>query len=503
MCSKHLLVGATLTLVASGSSMAAARPVRAIVEAVKAGDHQALRAGLARKLDVNRAEADGTTALHWAVRDGDLEATALLVRAGANVNAANRYGMTPLPLAAMNGDQATVETLLKAGADVNLSIGQGETPLMVAARSGNVAIVKALLARGARVNAQEGAFGQTAVMLAAIEDHGDVVQTLADAGADLDKASYDIKTPEVKREKNVAVDAARGSFPKGGMTALLLAARQGAIEGVRSLVYAGAQIDKSQTDGITPLIMAIFNGHYDVAAALLDMGADPGRGDGANRTPLFMATDMHTLEWLFSRPTPRPSGSMDSLDLVKLLLAYGVDPNPRLTRRPAPIGIGGSGVNASLTIGSMPLMKTATTSDLVLMKVLLDAGADLNMTTDDHTTPLMMAAGLNWHDISSVGSTKDSIAMIQLLLDRGVDVNAFNDEGMTALHGAAQRGSVAIVNFLLSKGAMLNATNRRRRTALDEAIGDEGLNGERRQARPEVAALLQKLTTASAPASSP
>jgi ankyrin repeat protein len=140
-------------------------------------------------------------------------------------------------------------------------------------------------------------------------------------------------------------------------------------------------------------------------------------------------------------------------------------------------------------------MKAATTSDTVLMKILLDAGADPNMTTENHTTPLMMAAGLNWHDISSLGQEKDSIAMVQLLMDRGGDVNAFNDEGLTALHGGAQRGSVAMVNFLLSKGALLNAKNKRGRTALDEAIGDEGLNGERRQARPEVTALLRKLMT--------
>jgi ankyrin repeat protein len=493
MRSRQLLITATL-LVTTATAAAAAGPIT-VVDAAKAGDHQALSAALARKADVNAPEADGTTALHWAVRAGDREAVALLLKAGANANAANRYGMTPLPLAAANGDVAMVEALLKAGADANLAVGDGQTPLMVAARTGSVPIVKTLLARGAKVNAQEGAFGQTAAMLAAIENHGDVVRLLAEVGADLDLASYPIKTPEVKRDKNVAVDAARGSFPKGGMTALLLAARQGSLAGVRALVYAGADIDKPQADGITPLIMAVFNAHYDVAAALLDMGADPGRGDAANRTPLYMATDMHTLEWLFSRPTPRPSGSMDSVDLVKLLLAYGVDPNPRLVRAPAPIGIGGSGVNASLTIGATPLMKAATTSDTVLMKILLDAGADPNMTTENHTTPLMMAAGLNWHDISSLGQEKDSIAMVQLLMDRGGDVNAFNDEGLTALHGGAQRGSVAMVNFLLSKGALLNAKNKRGRTALDEAIGDEGLNGERRQARPEVTALLRKLMT--------
>jgi ankyrin repeat protein len=279
------------------------------------------------------------------------------------------------------------------------------------------------------------------------------------------------------------------------MTALLLAARQGALDAVRALVWAGAALDKPQGDGITPLIMSIFNAHYDVAAALLEMGADPRRGDNANRTPLFMATDMHTLEWLFSRPTPRPSGDLDSVDLVRMLLLYGADPNARLTKKPAPIGIGGSGVNASLTIGSTPLMKAATTSDIALAKILLAAGADPNMTTEDRTTAFMMAAGLNWHDISSLGAEKDSLAMLRLLMDLGADVNAFNDEGMTPVHGAAQRGSVPIVEFLLANGAKLEVKNKRGRTPLDEAIGDEGLNGERRPARPNVVAMLNGLKT--------
>jgi ankyrin repeat protein len=495
-----VLIACGIAFVGSAAAAAPAAPAKtrvAVIEAAKEGDRQALQRLVASKVNVNAAEADGTTALHWAVRSNDEEAVRLLIRAGANVNTANRYGVTPLPLAAGTGNTTLVEALLKAGADPNSFMGAGQTALMVAARSGSVGSVKALLSRGAAVNAQERAFGQTALMLAAIENHAAVVQVLADAGANLDMPSFEIKTPEVKRDKAVASDGARGSFPKGGMTALLLAARQGAVEGVRALVYAGAAIDKPQSDGITPLIMSIFNAHYDVAAALLEMGADPRRGDSANRTPLFMATDMHTLEWLFSRPTPRPSGDLDSVDLVKMLLAYGADPNVRLTKKPAPIGIGGSGVNASLTIGSTPLMKAATTSDMALMKILLAAGADPNLTTEDRTTAFMMAAGLNWHDISSLGTDKDSLDVLQLLIDLGADVNAFNDEGLTALHGAAQRGSVPIVEFLIAKGAKLNVKNKRGRTPLDEAIGDEGLNGERRPVRTNVVALLSPLKAGS------
>ena len=503
MHTRAVLIVLTAAVAVSAAAVApagAAEPRVAVVEAVKEGNHQVLRALVARKANVNASEADGTTALHWAARSNDEEAVRLLVRAGANVNSANRYGVTPLPLAAGTGNTTLVEMLLKAGADPNAAIGVGQTALMVAARTGSVGIVKSLLARGAKVNAQEGAFGQTALMLAAVENHADVVEVLARAGADLDMPSFEIKTPEVKRDKAVASDGARGSFPKGGMTALLLAARQGTLDAVRALVWSGAAIDKPQSDGITPLIMSIFNAHYDVAAALLEMGADPRRGDNANRTPLFMATDMHTLEWLFSRPTPRPSGDLDSVDLVKMLLLYGADPNARLTKKPAPIGIGGSGVNANLTIGSTPLMKAATTSDMALMKILLAAGADPNMTTEDQTTAFMMAAGLNWHDISSVGADKDSLAMLRLLMDLGADVNAFNDEGLTALHGAAQRGSVPIVEFLLANGAKLDVKNKRGRTPLDEAIGDEGLNGERRPVRPNVVAMLSRLKAGASPA---
>jgi ankyrin repeat protein len=259
---------------------------------------------------------------------------------------------------------------------------------------------------------------------------------------------------------------------------------------VRALVKAGAPIDQAQSEGITPLIMAIFNAHYDVARELVELGADPNLGDSSNRTPLYMAVDMHTLEWLFSRPTPRPSGEMDSVDLVKYLLARGVDRDPRLTKRPPAIGIGGSGHNASLTVGATPLMKAATTSDVELIRILLDAGADPNLTTENHTTALMMAAGLNWRDIGSLGSDEDSLEVLRTLIERGADVNAFNDDGQTAMHGAAQRGSLPVLRFLMERGAKAEARNKRGRTPLDEAAGDEGLNGERRQARPEAVALL-------------
>jgi ankyrin repeat protein len=469
-----------------------------LISAARDGDVRAVRTLLARKANANAAEADGTTALHWAARNDSVEIADLLLQAGANPNAANRYGVTPLPLAATNGSAIMVEALLKAGASPNSAMGAGETALMAAARSGNLQAVKALLARGADVNAVEQGLGQSALMFAAIENHPTVVQALAEAGANVNAASSLLVTPELKLPKNFVTDGARGSFPKGGMSALHLAARQGSIDAVRALVKAGAKIDQTQPEGITPLIMAIFNGHYDVAKELVELGADPNLGDSANRTPLYMAVDMHTLEWLFSRPTPRPSGAMDSVDLVKYLLAKGVARDPRLTKRPPAIGIGGSGHNASLTVGATPLMKAATTSDVELIQILLDAGANPHLTTEDHTTPLMMAAGLNWRDIGSLGTDDESLQAIKIFMAKGLDVNAFNDDGQTAVHGAAQRGSIAVLEFLIQQGAKAKTKNKRGRIPLDEAAGDEGLNGERRQARPAAVAMLSKLGAVSA-----
>lgn len=488
----------TVAVVAMATAVAAQTP--AVADAVRDGDSAALRALLTRKADVNAPERDGTTALHWAARNAGQEALQLLLRAGANPNAVNRYGMTPLPLAAATRSLAAVQALLAAGANPNSAMGSGETALMSAARAGSVEIVKALLARGADVNAVEKSFGQTALMFAAVENHPDVIAALAEGGAAVNASSEKITTPELKIPKNLVTEPARGSFPKGGMSALHLAARQGSRDAVRALVKAGANINQQQPEGITPLIMAIFNAHYDVAATLVELGADPNLGDSANRTPLYMAVDMHRLEWLFSRPTPRPSGDMDSVALVKLLLAKGVARDPRLTKRPPDIGIGGSGHNGSLTVGATPLMKAASASDVELVKTLLDAGADPSLTTENHTTPLMMAAGLNWRDISSIGTDEESLETIRILMGAGLDVNAFNDDGQTAAHAAAQRGSVPVLKFLLAQGAKANVKNKRKRTPLDEAVGDEGLSGERRQSRPEAVAFLSGLggTTAAA-----
>jgi ankyrin repeat protein len=203
---------------------------------------------------------------------------------------------------------------------------------------------------------------------------------------------------------------------------------------------------------------------------------------------------MNTLEWLFSRPNPQPSGDMDPVAMVKLLLDSGANPNARLTARGFMLHHNSTG-NANLIGGSTPFMKAASTSDVTLMRMLLEYGADPNIATQNHTTPMMAAAGLNWADISSLGTEENTIEAMKLLIEHGADVNAFNDLGETALHGAAERGADKVVQFLAEQGARLDAQNRRGRTPMDEANGqaNEDATDVRRPQRTSTLALLRQL----------
>jgi ankyrin repeat protein len=470
-----------------------------LTEAAKRDDAKAVQTLIRAKADVNQPEVDGTTALHWAVRNGDERMVAALVAAGARVNVANRPGLTPIALAAESGSAAIVEMLLKAGADANAASKEGETVLMTAARAGDAAVVRALLARGATPNVQESWREQTALMWAASEGHAAVVDLLVGAGADVNARSKVLPgQPRLPRVQGVAAQNAHSNFPRGGFTPLLFTARDGSRDAARALAVAGADLNLADPDGIPPVSMAIINGHYDLAADLLDRGANPNAADRSGRTPIYFATDMHTLEWLFSRPVPRPSGDLDSVDIVKRLIAKGADVNARLTGRTFILHHNATG-NRTLIEGSTPLMKAATTSDLTLIKVLLDAGADPALFTKNRTTPLMALSGLNWVDISSLGTEEDSIEAMKLLLARGADVNAANELGETAAHAAAQRGADKVLQFLADRGATLDMKNRRGRTPMDEALGqldEQDEESVRRPARESTQKLLTALLAA-------
>src|SRR5215831_9116544 len=222
-----------------------------IADAAMKENNQAVRSLLQKKADVNAAQTDGTTALHWAVRWDDLETVDLLIRAGANVSAATRTGATPLQLAAINGNAAISEKLIKAGADPNAPLTKyGDTALMIAARTGKPDAIRALLDNGALINAVETWGGTTALMWAVSESHPDAAKLLIDRGADVNARSK-IVPSEGRRGgstgnssiTSLPRDPQPGEKPKkdyyGGFTPLHFAVRQGDMESTRFLVAAG------------------------------------------------------------------------------------------------------------------------------------------------------------------------------------------------------------------------------------------------------------------------
>jgi len=446
---------------------------------------------------VNQVAPDGTTALHEAVRSGNAAKVLALIKAGANVKAATKYGVTPIALAAQGGDAKITDALLAAGADANTVSGEGETVLMTASRSGNPDVVKTLIAHGADVNAKEGWFQQTAMMWAAAEDHGEVVTLLAKAGADVNA-----KAAVIERAGRGGGGGTTTATP-GGMTALLYAARDGSVSAARALVDAGADPNIGDPNGSPALVYALINGHFDVAALLLEKGANANVYDSTGRGPLYVAVDMHTLEFRFNRPDPKLTDKHTSLDLTKMLLEHGADVNHQLSGSIiAPKGFATG--NRALTAGSTPFLKAATTSDVEMMKLLLDWGADPYLTNKTHSNALMLAAGLSWRVIYSRGTQEEAIEAVKLCMSLGMDINAADDLGQTALHGAAMRtedqDANKLIQFLVDNGANLYAKNKTGRTPWDEANGElvtkENAGGDRRGINHRSLAILDQLMKA-------
>jgi|SRR5579862_1728100 len=484
------LSGALLVAFCSIATAAAAADEARFLDAVKTGNHEAVRVLLKQPALANATEPDGTTALQWAVRADDASTVDLLLKAGANVKAANRYGVTALSLAAINGNGAMVETLLKAGADANTVIEEGETVLMRASRTGSPEAIKALVQYGAEVNHREGWLGETALMWAAADNHADAVKALLDQGADLDMRSSNLTFPKIQSQAKTANALVSVVMPRGGWTALMYAARRGAIDSARVLIDHHADLNSVDPDGVSALNEAIINFHYDLAGLLIEKGADPSLADARGMTPLYAAVDMHSVPWIGARPELKRDDKLESLDIVKMLLARGVNPNQPLKNRIMQKQYEGG--DASLSEGATPFMRAAKSGDVTVMRVLLEKGADPNLLQKNHSSALMLAAGLGWREGVDNGTEAAAIEAIKLCLELGMDINAYNDTGLTPLHISVNRGD-AVMKYLVERGAKLDMKDKQGKTPLETAL--RGTNEEVRgsNVRATTAPLLRQL----------
>lgn len=470
-----------------------------LIEAVKSGNVESVRALTKNRALLNTPEADGTTALAWAVRADDLPIVQALLAAGADAKASNRYGITPLELAATNGNPATTAALLKAGADASVVKAGGQTILMAAARTGNPEVVRMLLDHGgADVNARESSYGETALMWAASENRAAAAKLLIEHGADVNARSTKM---EYDKDR-FGLEGVITVLPHGYWTPLMYAARQGSSAAARVLAESGAGLNLTDPDGTSALIVAIINGHFDTAALLLSKGADPNLPDSTGMAPLYATVDMNTLGEVYGRPAQhQTSGDTSGLDLMRLLLKARANPNARL--KTAALYRAHTPGEPALGEGATPLMRAAKNGDAAAMRLLLEYGADPELATRNHTTALMMAAGLGRGlgvFAKDYATEAQMVEGVKVLLDRHVNVNAQNDAGQTALHFAVL-SSDETVKLLAQNGARLDVKDKQGKTPLDFALGGGGRGraGGPPVVREGTAALLRQLMASAQP----
>ena len=483
------------------AALAAAAADQPLADAAQRGEWGLVRALVEQGADVTARQGDGATALHWAAYWDEVELADLLIRAGADVNAANDLGVTPLWAAAENGNAAMARRLLDAGADSNVPLLSGETPLMTAARVGAADVARQLLEAGADV-AVAGARGQTALMWAAAQRHPAVVEALLAHGAAVEARS-DVWTEVVKTTREPWNPEYVGEIPQGGYTPLLFAARVGDLASAKLLVAAGAEVNDAPPYGTSATVVAAHSGHGDVAAYLLEHGADPNAAQ-AGYTALHAA--------ILHKDTA----------LVRALLDHGADPDaPVRTSTPVRRDSVDFYLHPSW-VGASPFWLAARFNAPDVMRLLVDHGADPllahhptywpgSLSVRDErvqvregaTSALMAAVGLGGSNplvsvdrlgriaesapVQSTRRPPDPVARgqrmfeaVTIAAEQGIDVNLANAEGNTALHAAARRGHDRVVEYLVAHGARMDVKNKAGRTPLALARG----HGRGRNAAP-------------------
>jgi len=513
-----LAASVSLSVWLASPALAAERDTR-LADAAMNRDPATVRTLLQQKtIDVNAPGRDGTPALHWTVRVNDIETASALLRAGADPKLITRYGVTPMSLAVANGNAAMIKLLLEGGADANAPDGAGDTPLMTAAQVGSLESVKTLLAAGATLDARDKNFQQTALMVAVRANHPDLVRYFIEQGAAVNAQTRTGEAPRWVLPNSVpgfghGIGIVRGGLPErgsrylipGAMTPLQYASRDGRLESARLLLDAGATIEQADANGVTPLLAAIGNNHPDVARLLIDRGANVNAVDWYGRTPLWTAVEARNMDFdnnTFVNNVDRAP----LLELIKVLLDKGALVNAR-TKESPPIRRQMLATTGTLEwvdfTGQTPFIRAALAGDVTVMKLLLAKGADPKIPTFGGTTALMAAAGVNWVvDQTADEGPKALLEAVQLCFDLGLDVNAINSMGLTALHGAANRGSDDIIRFLVSKGARLDIKDKEGRTPAAWAEG-VFLATHPAQPKPKSIALLKQLTGATASGARP
>jgi uncharacterized protein len=533
-----------------GAQFSAAANVNlALPDAAMRGDKVAVLSLLKNKADVNVTQGDGSTALYWAVSRDDMPMARALIAAGANANAAARIDSEPLLFAACrNGNPLMIALLLKAGANTNGANERGTTALMMAATSGNPDAVKTLLDHGADVNAKESVRGQTALMFAAAKNRGEVIRLLVAHHADMGVTTKVVKTvrmhfspegvvnldegtdnpgakkaagrpaePASEEKDQESAAEAKGNADRkgsvdgkatpakgdgaakprrevgtqvvGGMTALLYAARDNNMDAARTLVETGANVNQvEEAEKLSPLVIAIVNGHYELAKYLVDHGADPNVATVQGVAALYAVMDV---EWVPHNWFPEPVTAQEKvkyLDLMKDLIEHGANVNARLVKKPwfRTTSHDASWVDVP---GATPFWRAAQACDLTAMQFLLDHGADPNIATEAGVTPLMVASGLGWGWNFSVNSSAGWIGATKFLLAHNANVNLVAKDGNTALHGAAYVGDNDLVKLLTSSGAKVDVKNKAGDSIADMANGPNRFGIP----HPETVALLEKL----------